>query len=139
LDEEAVLGEVQAEARLSPSGCSAIERDFLQQRVNLGMPFHGVDASRKLCIVNSMDLSAREQIVFDMLRQASRVSADDIIRTLRTRRIKLAPKRDSHTVVIMMRALTAKACQEGWIISMVEGGRGAGRKAVYSMKRRFKP
>jgi len=86
-----------------------------------------------------MDLSKREQIIFDLLRQHKLVSAEEILRTLKRRRVKLAPKRDTHAVVIMLRYLTAKACQDGWIISMVEGGRGAGRKAVYSMKRRFKP
>jgi hypothetical protein len=36
-----------------------------------------------------------------------------------------------------MKYLTAKACQEGFIITMVGGGQGAGNKASYSMEKRF--
>jgi hypothetical protein len=36
-----------------------------------------------------------------------------------------------------MKYLTAKACQDGWIISMIEGGRGTGNKAIYHIQKRF--
>jgi hypothetical protein len=79
-----------------------------------------------------VELSEREQVVFNMLQQNGMVSTVDIVRTLR-----LSGKHDMHTVNVMMKYLTAKACQEGWIISMVEGGRGAGNIAVYRMEKRF--
>jgi len=85
-----------------------------------------------------MELSEREQVVFNMLQQNGMVSTVDIVRTFRgSRRMRLSGQRDTHTVSVMMKSLTAKACQEGWIISMVEGGRGTGNFAVYRMEKRF--
>jgi hypothetical protein len=83
-----------------------------------------------------MDLSEREQLIFDALRK-DEISTEDIARMLRREGLAVAPKRATHTISVLMKYLTAKACQEGWIISMVEGGRGAGNIAVYSMEKRF--
>ena len=51
--------------------------------------------------------------------------------------MKLQAKRGTHSLGVLMKYLTAKACQEGYIITMVGGGRGAGNKASYSMEKRF--
>lgn len=83
------------------------------------------------------ELSAREQIIFTMLRRRKQVPVDDILRKLREEGLQLSAKRSTHSLAGMMKYLTAKACQDGWIISMIDGGRGAGNKATYKMTKRF--
>ena len=78
-----------------------------------------------------MELSEREQIAFGMLAKRRIVPADEILKELKRNRVKINGARQSHSLSVMMKYLTAKACQEGWIITMVEGGQGAGNKAAY--------
>jgi hypothetical protein len=87
--------------------------------------------------VEGMELSDREQIIFRILRQRRTASADDILKELTESDLKLNAKRGTHALGVMMKYLTAKACQEGFIISMVGGGQGAGNKASYRMEKRF--
>jgi hypothetical protein len=84
-----------------------------------------------------MDLSEREQIIFRMLKRNRMISADGILEELKTGGVKINGARQTHSLSVLMKYLTAKACQEGWIITMVEGGQGQGNKAAYSMKKRF--
>lgn len=86
---------------------------------------------------NLMSLSERERIIFKMLAQRRTASADDILATLNDYDVKLNAKRGTHSLGVLMKYLTAKACQEGFIITMVGGGRGAGNKASYSMEKKF--
>ncbi len=83
------------------------------------------------------ELSDRERVIFKVLKRRKPVPIDDIRDELRKEKLPLRAKRATHSLVGMMKYLTAKACQEGWIISMVDGGRGASNKAAYSMKKRF--
>lgn len=84
-----------------------------------------------------MELSEREQIVFKMLKRNKMISADAILKELKNQKAGINGARQTHSLSVMMKYLTAKACQKGWIISMVEGGQGAGNKASYQMEKRF--
>lgn len=86
---------------------------------------------------NGMNLTEREQLIFKMLSLRGTASADDILRQLSEAKMKIKAKRGTHALSVLMKYLTAKACQEGYIISMVGGGQGAGRKASYAMEKRF--
>ena len=86
---------------------------------------------------HELDLSEREQIIFKLLSQRRTASADDILAELNDKKVKLQAKRGTHSLGVLMKYLTAKACQEGFIISMIGGGRGAGNKASYSMEKKF--
>ena len=86
---------------------------------------------------NLMSLSDREKIIFKMLARRRTASADDILNELNENEVKLEAKRGTHSLGVLMKYLTAKACQEGFIITMVGGGRGAGNKASYSMEKKF--
>ena len=81
-----------------------------------------------------LDLSERERIVFDMLLRLRAAPTDKILAELKRKDLKIASKRGSHSLGVLMKYLTAKACQHGYIITMIGGGRGQGNKAVYSMK-----
>jgi hypothetical protein len=83
------------------------------------------------------ELSARERIIFNLLKRRKQVPVDDIIQRLAEAKLPLIAKRTTHSLAGMMKYLTAKACQDGWIISMIDGGRGAGNKATYKMTKRF--
>jgi hypothetical protein len=85
----------------------------------------------------TMELSERETLIFKMLAQRKVASADDILTELKQQNVKLNAKRGTHSLGVLMKYLTAKACQEGFIITMVGGGQGAGNKASYSMEKRF--
>jgi hypothetical protein len=87
--------------------------------------------------VKGLNLSDREQIIFKILSQRRTASADDILSELTENELKIQGKRDTHSLAVLMKYLTAKACQEGFIISMSGGGQGAGNKASYSMTKRF--
>jgi hypothetical protein len=84
-----------------------------------------------------MELSEREEIAFRMLSERGIVSADEILKELKRNKVKINGARQTHSLSVMMKYLTAKACQEGFIISMVSGGQGAGNKASYSMEKKF--
>jgi hypothetical protein len=84
-----------------------------------------------------MKLSERERIVFRMLKRNKMISADGILKELEGKDVAINGARQTHSLSVMMKYLTAKACQTGWIISMVDGGQGAGNKASYSMEKRF--
>lgn len=86
---------------------------------------------------NEMGLTDREQIIFKLLRTRKVASAEDILSELRAGKLRLKAKRDTHSLAVLMKYLAAKACQEGWIVSMVGGGQGAYRKASYQMEKRF--
>ena len=86
---------------------------------------------------NLLGLSDREKIIFRMLARRRTASADDILAELNENEVKLQAKRGTHSLGVLMKYLTAKACQEGFIITMVGGGRGAGNKASYSMEKKF--
>jgi hypothetical protein len=86
---------------------------------------------------NNMDLSEREQVIFKMLARRRRVTADDILQRLKENNVEINSTRNTHSLGVLMKYLTAKACQEGFIITMIEGGQGAGNKAVYRMEKRF--
>lgn len=86
---------------------------------------------------DAMSLSEREQIIFKMLSRNRIASADDILETLKDYDVKLNAKRGTHSLGVLMKYLTAKACQDGYIITMIGGGRGAGNKASYRMEKRF--
>ena len=86
---------------------------------------------------NLMSLSDREKIIFKMLARRRTASADDILNELDENEVKLEAKRGTHSLGVLMKYLTAKACQDGYIITMVGGGRGAGNKASYSMEKKF--
>lgn len=86
---------------------------------------------------DAMGLSEREQIIFKMLSRNRIASADDILETLKDYDVKLNAKRGTHSLGVLMKYLTAKACQDGYIITMIGGGRGAGNKASYRMEKRF--
>jgi hypothetical protein len=94
-------------------------------------------AKKKRGSENLMNLSDREQVIFKMLARRRTASADDILSELNENEVKLQAKRGTHSLGVLMKYLTAKACQEGFIISMVGGGRGAGNKASYSMEKKF--
>jgi len=83
------------------------------------------------------ELSDRERVIFNVLKRRKQVPIDHILQRLTEAGLPLSAKRATHSLVGMMKYLTAKACQEGWIISMIDGGRGASNKATYSMKKRF--
>ena len=93
--------------------------------------------AKKKNAVDDMNLSDREQIIFQMLRRRRTASADDILNELNENEVKLEAKRGTHSLGVLMKYLTAKACQDGYIITMVGGGRGAGNKASYRMEKRF--
>jgi hypothetical protein len=93
--------------------------------------------ARKKNLNDEMGLSEREQIIFKMLRARRTASADDILKELTESKVKLNAKRGTHSLGVLMKYLTAKACQDGYIITMVGGGRGAGNKASYRMEKRF--
>ena len=86
---------------------------------------------------DNMELSEREQIAFGMPSKRGIVSADEILKELKRNKVKINGARATHSLSVLMKYLTAKACQEGWIITMVEGGRGVGNKASYSMEKKF--
>jgi hypothetical protein len=94
-------------------------------------------ARKKKGSENLMSLSEREQVVFKMLARRRTASADDILAELQGNDVKIQAKRGTHSLGVLMKYLTAKACQEGFIITMVGGGRGAGNKASYRMEKRF--
>lgn len=83
------------------------------------------------------DLSEREAVIFELLRRRKAVSTNDILVELKQHAMTLDAKRSSHSLGVLMKYLTAKACQDGWIITMIGGGRGAGNKATYSVEKRF--
>lgn len=83
------------------------------------------------------ELSERESVIFELLRRRKAASADDILVELKNHDMTLDAKRSSHSLGVLMKYLTAKACQDGWIITMIGGGRGAGNKATYSVEKRF--
>ena len=93
--------------------------------------------AKKKDTADDMNLSDREQIIFRMLRRRRTASADDILNELNENEVKLQAKRGTHSLGVLMKYLTAKACQDGYIITMVGGGRGAGNKASYSMEKKF--
>lgn len=83
---------------------------------------------------NPMNFTEREKLIFNMLSANGAMTADDILKGLRGGKMKLNAKRNTHSLGTLMKYMTAKACQHGYIISMVGGGRGAGKKGIYSMK-----
>jgi hypothetical protein len=99
----------------------------------------------ELCIVNyyefaygsAMELTEREELIFTLLKQRKAIKVDDILTELDKQGVGLTAQRATHSLVGTMKNLAMKVSQEGWIISMVDGGRGAGNKAVYRMKKRF--
>lgn len=83
------------------------------------------------------NLTEREKIVFDLLKRRKRVESDLIMELLKSEGLELKRKNSTNSLTIMMKYLSAKVCQFGWIITRVEGGRGMGNKLVYSMDKRF--
>lgn len=84
-----------------------------------------------------MELTTREKLIFDLLKSGVNIDGDEILDHLKNKGVGLVAKRATHSLVGTIKNLTMKVSQEGWIISMVDGGRGAGNKAVYRMKKRF--
>ena len=83
------------------------------------------------------ELSERERVIFDLLKQHKVVRGEDILKQLEKKGVGLTAMRASHSLAGMMKYLTAKVCQDGWIISMIEGGRGTGNKSIYHIKKEF--
>lgn len=90
------------------------------------------------------NLTPREKLVFERLKQGEPVDSDTIMALLRSKRLKLKQKNSTNSLTIMMKYLAAKICTDGWIISRVDGGPGVkpggqrkGNKLVYSMDKRF--
>jgi len=84
-----------------------------------------------------LSLSEREQIIFSMLSRNRIAPAEAILTELKNNNVKIEAQRGTHSLGVLMKYLTAKACQDGYIITMVGGGRGAGNKASYKMEKRF--
>lgn len=84
-----------------------------------------------------MELTTREKLIFDLLKSGVNIDVDEILDHLENEGVGLVAKRATHSLIGVMKNLSMKAAQKGWIISMVDGGRGAGNKAVYRMKKRF--
>jgi hypothetical protein len=87
--------------------------------------------------MGDIELNEREQVIFKLLKQHKVLRAEDILKELKKEGLQLNAKRATHSLAGMMKYLTAKACQDGWIISMIEGGRGTGNKAIYHIQKRF--
>ena len=85
------------------------------------------------------NLTEREQIVFDLLKSRKKkpVESDTIMDLLDGKGLQLTRRNSINSLTVMMKYLTAKVCQFGWIITRVDGGRGKGNKLVYSMDKRF--
>ena len=84
-----------------------------------------------------LKLTTREKLIFDLLKRGVNIDGDEILDHLEDSGVGLVAKRATHSLVSVVKNLTMKVSQEGWIISMVDGGRGAGNKAVYRMEKRF--
>jgi len=84
-----------------------------------------------------LKLTTREQLIFNLLKQHETIGVDEILDRLEDEGVGLVAKRATHSLVGTIKNLTMKVSQQGWIITMVDGGRGAGNKAAYSMKKRF--
>ena len=85
------------------------------------------------------NLTEREKLVFDLLKAKKKkpVESDAIMELLDGKGLQLTRRNSINSLTVMMKYLTAKVCQFGWIITRVEGGRGKGNKLVYSMDKRF--
>ena len=85
------------------------------------------------------NLTEREQLVFDLLKAKRRrpVESDLIMELLDSEGLPLTRHKSTNSLTVMMKYLTAKVCEYGWIITRVEGGRGMGNKLVYSMDKMF--
>lgn len=97
--------------------------------------------SKKQAIASVLNLTDREEVIFNLLLDRSRkkngsVSTDEIIRALKENKsTRLKAKKTGNSLGVLMKYLTAKACQYGYLITMVEGGRGAGNVAHYGLRR----
>jgi hypothetical protein len=80
----------------------------------------------------SSDLTAREQIAFDLLKKGP-ATTEDIKAACESNSIEI---KTNHAIVLMLKYLSAKVSQEGWIISN-SGGIGRGRHGKYEMEKKF--
>jgi len=78
------------------------------------------------------DLTGREQIAFDLLKKGP-ATPDDIRLACEAQGIYM---NDNHSIIILMKYLASKVCQDGWII-FNKGGIGRGRNALYEMEKKF--
>jgi len=84
-----------------------------------------------------LKLTTRERLIFELLKQHEIIGGDEILKHLDDQGVGLLAQRATHSLVSVVKNLTMKVSQDGWIITMIDGGRGAGNKATYSMKKRF--
>ena len=78
-------------------------------------------------------MTAREKLIFDHLRSNKKATIDDLQELLKGKRGVKPPKNGLN---VSMKYMAAKLAPYGWIIQN-EGGIGSGKKAVYSMKKKF--
>lgn len=74
-----------------------------------------------------MKLTDSELAIFRLLQQKHEVSLDEIMVMIHASR---------HSIVVRLKYLAAKLAPEGWIIRN-SAGTGRGKKAIYSMEKKF--
>jgi hypothetical protein len=146
-DEMSVAGEGQAELGAADFGGEPIARDLVQQGVDVGVSFHGLSKITRNCSLSiiadlptvrrMLKLTTRERLIFELLKRHEIIGGDEILKHLDDQGVGLLAQRATHSLVSVVKNLTMKVSQDGWIITMIDGGRGAGNKATYSMKKRF--
>lgn len=74
-----------------------------------------------------MDLSVKEQELFNALKSKKAVTLDDVLKKVKT---NARAENARHAMIVRINYLTAKVAKYGWIIANT-GGVGRGAKAVY--------
>lgn len=86
-----------------------------------------------------MDLTPREQVLFETLRSKKTAKSSDLLEALVDHGLSEPAGPDTthrHGLIVAMKYLSAKVCVRGWIIERTSG-LGRGQNAEYSIAKRF--